>query len=199
MKREVLFLLLNDYADWESAFLASALNGGVTPDQNINYTVRTVAPTLDGVRSIGGFRTAADYDFDSIPDDYAALVLIGGMSWQSPEAERVTDIVYKAIEAKKVVGAICNAASFLAAHGFLNNVRHTGNTAEQLEAWGGTNYANRSQYIEKQAVSDGGIITANGSGYLEFAREMLLALEAADTERIESWYSFIRNGFYNRR
>ena len=29
MKQEVLFLLLNEYADWEGAFLAISLNTGV--------------------------------------------------------------------------------------------------------------------------------------------------------------------------
>lgn len=29
MKKEVLFLLLNEYADWEGAYLASTLNAGV--------------------------------------------------------------------------------------------------------------------------------------------------------------------------
>ena len=120
MKREVLFLILDDYADWESAFLASALNSGVRLGGKMTeYVPKTVAPTLDGARSIGGFRTAADYDFDSMPDDYAALVLVGGLSWQSPEAERVIEIVRKATADKKIVGAICNGASFLAANGFL--------------------------------------------------------------------------------
>lgn len=200
MKREVLFVILDNYADWESAFLAPALNTGVRfGGETTKYVSKTVAPTLDGARSIGGFRTAADYDFDSMPDDYAALVLVGGLSWQSPEAERLIEIVRKATADKKIVGAICNGASFLAAHGFLNHVRHTGNTVEQLELWGGANYTNRAGYVEAQAVADGGIVTANGSGYLEFAREMLLALEVDDKEHIEAWYGFNRNGLYNQQ
>ena len=80
-----------------------------------------------------------------------------------------------------------------------NHVRHTGNTVEQLELWGGANYTNRAGYVEAQAVADGGIVTANGSGYLEFAREMLLALEVDDKEHIEAWYGFNRNGLYNQQ
>lgn len=30
MKKEVLFLLLDDFADWEGAFLATGLNTGLT-------------------------------------------------------------------------------------------------------------------------------------------------------------------------
>ncbi len=29
--KEVLIIILNDYADWEGAFLASSLNAGVLP------------------------------------------------------------------------------------------------------------------------------------------------------------------------
>ena len=54
MKQEVLFLLLNDYADWEGAFLSISLNAGVLPGNEVKYISKTVAPTLDEVRSIGG-------------------------------------------------------------------------------------------------------------------------------------------------
>ena len=75
MKQEVLFLLLNDYADWEGAFLSISLNAGVLPGNEVKYISKTVAPTLDEVRSIGGFRTVPDYSFQTMPADYAALVL----------------------------------------------------------------------------------------------------------------------------
>ena len=89
MKQEVLFIILNEYADWESAFVAASLHSGLMPGSEIKYIVKTVAPTLDAVCSLGGFRTLPDYSFDNLPSDYAALVLIGGMQWQSAEAERV--------------------------------------------------------------------------------------------------------------
>ena len=97
MKQEVLFLLLNDYADWEGAFLSISLNAGVLPGNEVKYISKTVAPTLDEVRSIGGFRTVPDYSFQTMPADYAALVLIGGMQWQSPESELVVPIVQDAL------------------------------------------------------------------------------------------------------
>ena len=46
MKQEVLFLLLNDYADWEGAFLSISLNAGVLPGNEVKYISKTVAPTL---------------------------------------------------------------------------------------------------------------------------------------------------------
>ncbi len=76
--KKVLFVLLNEYTDWEGAFLSTALHVGVIPGSEIKYRVYTVAPTLDAVCSIGGFKTLPDYSFENMPKDYAALVLIGG-------------------------------------------------------------------------------------------------------------------------
>lgn len=194
MKQKVLFLLLNDYADWEGAFLASSLNAGVMPGSEVKFTAYTLAPTLNKVHSLGGFQTLPDYSFQTMPKDYAALILIGGMQWQSPEAEQVVPLVQDALQRGKIVGAICNAASFLAAHGFLNQVNHTGNTLPQLKLWGGERYTNEAGYQEEQAVSDKNIVTANGTGYLEFTRELLLLLQADTPERIEASYDFSKNG-----
>lgn len=61
-----------------------------------------------------------------MPNDYAALVLIGGFGWfDELEADKVVPIVRRAIKKGIIVGAICNAASFLAKHGFLNEIKHT--------------------------------------------------------------------------
>lgn len=196
MKNNVLFVLLDKYAEWEAAPLAAALNSGVTPLGDTRYTTATVAPTADAVSSIGGFSTLPDYDFDSMPQDYAAIVLVGGMSWDKPEAGRVEELVARALREGKTVGAICNGASFMAAHGFLNDVAHTGNGLDQLRLWGGERYTNPEGFIERQAVADGSIVTANGSAGIEFAREMLLALEADTRENIDAWYDFNKHGLY---
>ncbi|MFC2582263.1 MAG: type 1 glutamine amidotransferase family protein, partial [Segatella oris] len=183
------------YTDWEGAFLSTALHVGVIPGGEIKYEVHTIAPTSDAVRSIGGFRTLPDYSFENMPKDYAALVLIGGNRWDSPEAELFVPLVREALDKGKIIGAICNGASFLCSHGFLNNVKHTGNGLDQLKKWGDIVYTNAENYVEAQAVSDKNIVTANGVGHLEFTREMLLLLEANTPENIASWYDFYKNGF----
>lgn len=195
MKQEVLFIILNEYADWESSFLSTSLKSGVMPGSETKYIPKTVAPTLDEVRTTGGFRTLPDYSFQTMPTDYAALILIGGMQWNSPEAEQVVPLVEDALQRGKIIGAICNAASFMCSHGFLNDVKHTGNTLSQLKLWGGERYTNEAGYEEKQAVSDKKIVTANGIGYLEFTRELLLLLQAETPEKINATYDFYKNGF----
>ncbi len=196
MTNEVLYLLLNDYTDHEAVYLSEGISSDESAlKENPKYVNKVVAPTLEPVKSIGGFRTIPDYSFDTMPDDYAALVLIGGFGWKTLDAEQVVPIVCKAIKSGKIIGAICNAASFMAKHGFLNAVKHTGNGLEQLKLWGGENYTNQGDYIHAQVVSDKNIVTANGSATLEFAKELLLLLENDAPERIEMFYQFNKQGF----
>lgn len=196
MSNEILYILLPDYAAHEAVYLSQSIaSDDFAMKENPKYVNKVVAPTLEPVKSIGGFRTLPDYSFDTIPDDYAAVVLIGGFGWATPVAESVEPIVRQAIEKGKIVGAICNAASWMAKHGFLNSVRHTGNGSEQLRLWGGDNYTNHDGYVNAQAVSDNKIVTANGSATLEFAKELLLLLENDTPERIEMYYQFNKQGF----
>ena len=196
MSNEILYVLLPDYAEHEMVYLAQAIaSDEFALKEAPKYVNKAVASTMEPVKSIGGFRALPDYSFDTLPDDYAALVLIGGFGWSTPVAERVVPIVRKAVEKGKTVGAICNAASWMARHGFLNAVKHTGNGLDQLKLWGGENYTNPDGYTHAQAVSDRNVVTANGSATLEFARELLLLLENDTPERIEMYYQFNKQGF----
>lgn len=193
--KTILFVLLDQFADWESAFSPQRFAAALCRD------ARDATPC--GMRRPGSSRTLdrrhdphPDCDTETLPDDCAGLILVGGMSWATPETERIVPLVREALSHGILVGAICNAASFLAAHGFLNGVRHTGNGLEMLREWGGANYTGEKLYQERQAVRDGNVVTANGSGYLEFTRECLLALEADTPEQIAASYAFNKHGFY---
>lgn len=196
MTNEILYILLPDFAAHEMVYLMEAISSDeqqLKPDPK--YVNRVVAPTAEPVTAIGGFRVMPDYTLADMPDDYAALVLVGGYGWLTHAADEVVPVVRKAVEEGKIVGAICNGASFMARAGFLNKVRHTGNGLDQLRLWGGDSYTNPEGYVHRQAVADGRIVTANGSGVLEFTRELLLLLENDTPERIEMYYQFNRRGF----
>lgn len=198
MSNEILYILLPEYAAHEAVYLSQAIaSDEQAPKEHPKYVNKTVGPTLEPVRSIGGFRTLPDYSFDTMPEDYAALILIGGFGWATPVADKVLPIVRKAIAQGKTVGAICNGASFMAKGGFLNKIRHTGNGPDQLKLWGGENYTNLQGYVHAQAVSDSNVVTANGSATLEFAKELLTLLENDTPERIEMYYQFNKQGFCN--
>lgn len=192
MKKTILFVILDQYADWEGAYLSSALkmlNGE-------EYTVKTVSLTKDSIESIGGFHALPDYDIHSIPEDYEALILIGGMTWRNENAAQIKPLVEKCLEAGKILGGICDASAFLGTAGALNHVRHTSNDLNDLKQWAGNAYTGENQYLMEQAVRDQNIITANGTAALEFAREVLLALEAAPEDKIIEWYRFHKYGYY---
>ena len=192
MKKQILFVLLEQYADWEAAYLSSALymlGKG-------RFEVKTASLTTDMVTSIGGFRMKPDYNIDSIPSDYEALILVGGMAWRNPAARKIKPLAEKCLAAGKLLGAICDASAFLGTIGALNHGKHTSNDLKDLRQWAGEAYTGEGQYLKQQAVCDKNIITANGTAALEFAREVLLALEAAPEDKITEWYNFHKLGCY---
>jgi len=155
MMKEILYILLDNYAEHEIGFMPSAVStDGICFRKEPKYINKIVAPTMEPVKSLGGMRTLPDYSFETMPEDYAALVLIGGFGW----------------------------------------IKHTGNGIDQLKLWGGNNYTNEAGYVNEQAVADGRIVTANGSGYLEFTRELLKLLENDTPEMINRWYTFMSDG-----
>lgn len=189
----ILFVLLDQWADWEAAYLASALR---MLGQN-EYAVKTVSLSTNAVESIGGFRVVPDFALQTAPEEYEALVLVGGMSWRSEEAKQVKPLVDRCLAQGRVLGGICDAAGFLGAVGALNGVRHTGNDLDDLKAWAGDAYTNEKNFAKEQAVRDGGVVTANGTAALEFAKEVLFALNAAPQGKILGWYEFHKQGWYN--
>lgn len=60
------------------------------------------------------------------------------------------------------------------------------------------NYKGEKNYIEKQTVSDDNVITANGTATLEFAKEIMLYLNAKPADKINEWYKFHKVGFYQK-
>lgn len=192
MKKTILFVILEQYADWEAAYLSSAIN---MLGQG-NYEIKTVSLNKEPVESIGGFHAIPDYDIQSIPANYEALILIGGMTWRNENAKQIEPLVKNCFNNNKVLGGICDASAFLGTVGVLNNVNHTSNDLNDLKTWAGNAYTGEKHYIAKQAVSDKNIITANGTAALEFAKEIMLTLKIASDDKITEWYNFHKLGYY---
>ncbi|UTJ44958.1 DJ-1/PfpI family protein [Klebsiella grimontii] len=194
-RKEVLFVLIEEYADWEFALLAPGLRRGVGIWEP-QYDVRTVAADAGPVMSIGGVRCLPDYTFETIPDDYAALVLVGGMNWWGEEARRVVPLVEQAQARQIVVGAICDASAFLGAHGFLNDVDHTSNGLAYLQNRAGSAYSGAARYRSVPSVRDGNLVTANGVGFVDFTCNMLAALNATQAGEIEAMRAAFTSGMF---
>lgn len=192
MKKTILFVILQQYADWEVAYISSAISMLGQGE----YEIKTVSLSKDYVQSIGGFKVQPDYDMESVPEDYEALILIGGMTWRSENTQKVKTLVEDCFQKGKILGGICDASAYLGTVGVLNDAIHTSNDLNDLKQWAGSMYTGEKKYIAKQAVSDKNIITANGTAPLEFAKEILLALNVASEDKISDWYNFHKLGFY---
>lgn len=189
--KEILFTLLNDYADWEAGPLAAALH------QKEGFCVKTASLSKQAVRSLGGFSTLPDYDLgEACQRTFSGLILIGGSSWRTQEARQVEALVKYAVKRHAVIAAISDASVFLGAMGLLNNVAHTSNRPEDLQRFAGSAYTNAAQYQNPQAVRSGGIVTANGTASLEFGREVLIALGAMSDGEAKQWYDFYKLGYW---
>lgn len=185
----VNYMLLPDFAPWECAFLAPALE--TVGEGRIEN--RFLTPGGGIVKALGGMRAVADGGLEEVANG-DALVLVGGLGWKTDAAEPVKEPVLEFLRTGRPVGAICNGVAFLATLGALNDHAHSGNGVDDLQEWAKDAYS-PDRFVELQAVRDGSLVTANGTAPLEFAREFMMAL-GLDRERIEDWYAFNKAGFY---
>lgn len=186
MKRAV-FLVLNKYADWEGGYLSSQLN------KDSEWMVKT-ASIAHEVTSIGGFTTKVDYQIEEIPNDIDLLVLIGGDAWQVEEVKLV-ELIQARLNSGKFVAAICGSVDYLARNGLLDGYKHTGNAQYLWRKY--INYHNDVDYIDKQAVVDKNLVTANGTAALEFTNLVLKMIKFTSDEQVDKMTDLYELGFYN--
>ncbi|MCC8365929.1 DJ-1/PfpI family protein [Xenorhabdus sp. PB61.4] len=186
--KKAIFFLLNDYADWESAYLASRLN------ISKEWLVETASLDKGTCKSIGGFNTVIDYSLAMIPRDIELFILIGGNSWNIDNSELKSLITFY-LTSGVIVGAICGAVDFLAKNGLLNNFQHTGNSQY---LWNGyQEYKNGKNFIKEQSVTDRNLITANGTAAIEFSEQILKVIYSNKKEEIEKEHELFKVGYYN--
>ena len=102
----ILLVLLEEYADWETAYISSVVH---LLGQG-KFEIKTVSLSTQSVRSIGGLQTIPDYTIDTVPDDYAALLLIGGMRWREERARKLFPLVTHCSQNGRLLGGICDEA-----------------------------------------------------------------------------------------
>ncbi|MGI5456584.1 type 1 glutamine amidotransferase family protein [Streptomyces sp. CA-249302] len=167
-------------ADWETghatAYLARA-----------GYEVRTVGHTRDLVRSIGGLGIRPDLTLDELrPEDSSLFILPGADLWDTgddlaPFARKAREF----LDAGTPVAAICGATAGLAREGLLDGRDHTSAVSFYLAA---TGYQGGERYVEADAVSDGGLVTAGPTEPVAFAREVFRMLGVYEGEVLDAWY-----------
>lgn len=186
--KTALFVLLDQYADWEAAYLLSLLN------QRDDWQIQT-GSNLPQVRSIGGLQTTIDLNFSEIDRMYHLLVLVGGNSWDIQNQE-LYRIIEKQLAHHLPVAGICGAVDYLAFYGFLEGYKHTGNSPILWQDF--QNYRSPENFVERQAVSDRNLVTANGTAALDFT-EFVLQLIGDSLIEAKKEVDLYRLGYYGYR
>ncbi|MEU3783552.1 DJ-1/PfpI family protein [Streptomyces sp900129855] len=197
MSRKPVHLAVYDtLADWETGHATAYLARG-------GYEIRTVGPSgasgvsgpsrssgasrAEPVVSIGGLRVQPDLALAGVrPEDSALLILPGADLWDTsddlaPFARKAREF----LDAGTPVAAICGATAGLAREGLLDDRDHTSAVSFYLAA---TGYGGAERYVEADAVTDRGLITAGPTEPVAFAREILGLLGVYEGEVLEAWY-----------
>ncbi|WP_406159242.1 glutamine amidotransferase [Streptomyces sp. NBC_00882] len=181
MSRKPVHLAVYDtYADWETghatAYLARA-----------GYEIRTAGPSREPVTSIGGLRVQPACALDDVrPSESSLLILPGADLWDAgddlaPFARKAREF----LDAGVPVAAICGATVGLAREGLLDDREHTSAVSFYLAA---TGYGGGERYVDADAVTDRGLITAGPTEPVAFAREIFRLLGVYDGEVLDAWY-----------
>ncbi|MFF3328836.1 type 1 glutamine amidotransferase family protein [Streptomyces sp. NPDC002888] len=179
-RKRVHLAVYDTYADWETghatAYLARA-----------GYEVRTVGPSAEPVRSIGGLRVQPDLALDAVrPQDSSLLILPGADLWDtSDDLAPFARTARAFLDAEVPVAAICGATAGLAREGLLDDRAHTSAVSFYLAA---TGYGGGERYVDTDAVGDRGLITAGPTEPVAFAREIFRLLGVYEGEVLDAWY-----------
>ncbi|CAL9298264.1 MULTISPECIES: type 1 glutamine amidotransferase family protein [unclassified Streptomyces] len=181
MTRKPVHLALYDtFADWETGHATAHL-------ARAGYAVRTVTPAGEPVTGIGGLRVLSDLALAELrPEDSALLILPGADRWD--EGDDLAPFARTArafLDAGVPVAAICGATAGLAREGLLDTRAHTSAAPFYLAA---TGYAGGDRYVEADAVTDGGLVTAGPTEPVAFAREIFRLLGVHDDTVNDAWY-----------
>ncbi|MHA7262644.1 DJ-1/PfpI family protein [Arthrobacter sp. TMN-37] len=186
----VLLYLPEGMADWEVGYASAELSGGqfLRPERQVSLS--TASADGGPIRTMGGMTVIPDTALaDLTGDGIDALILPGGTGWEDAAANAdVLDLAARLKDRGAPVAAICGAVDALAGAGLLNDVAHTGNTADSLAAHEG--YSGSALYREQLAVAERGMVTAGSWAPVEFAAEIFRTLEVMDEETLASWLLF---------
>ncbi|WP_371598883.1 type 1 glutamine amidotransferase family protein [Streptomyces sp. NBC_00564] len=178
--KPVHLAVYDTFADWETghttAYLARA-----------GREIRTVGPTREPVKTVGGVRIQPDLALDELrPEDSSLLILTGADLWDT--GDDLAPFARKArafLDAGVPVAAICGGTAGLAREGLLDDRAHTSAVSFYLAA---TGYKGGERYVDTDAVTDGNLITAGPTEPVAFAREVFGLLGVYEGEVLDAWY-----------
>jgi putative intracellular protease/amidase len=183
--RKCFMFVFNGFSDWEPALAIAGLQ------QFTDVEVNTFS--VDGlpVRSMGNVHVVPNLSLRDLPKAEIALMLLpGGGAWDENKNKEILSLVAEVINADVPLAAICGATSFLAQHQFLDSRAHTSNDLEMYLRKVAPTYRGDQYYLKEHCVTDGNLITANGTAMVQFARAIFNKLNVTENEQLKFWFGF---------
>lgn len=191
-QQTVHLFVLDTMSDWEPGYAVAGINQPAFQRNPGRYTVRTVGPTRDPVRTMGGIAILPDVALEELrPEESAMLILPGAATWDGGAHPEAVEKARAFLAAGVPVAAICGATGALARGGLLDARPHTSNAREYL-SWQ-TGYAGAAHYVDAPAHRDGDLVTASGTAPVDFARAVFDRLELYAPEVLDAWYALYKH------
>lgn len=190
MNSKVAYLYVFDtMADWEIGYLTAELNSGRYYKKGLKLLkIITVGTKKTPIITMGGLKILPDIDLEELRIENAvSLILPGGDTWTEAVHDPILSIAEQCLQKGILVAAICGATFGLAGKGLLDSRCHTSNDLEYLK-YICPNYKGEQAYRQEAVVTVGNLITASGIAPLEFALQVLTALEVFSDKTLEAWY-----------
>lgn len=189
MNKIVYLYVFDTMADWEIGYLTAEINSGRYFRKGIpKLKIVTVGLTKDPITTMGGIKLLPEIKLEDCQfDGTEALILPGGDTWLDSIHERILDFAEMCLRKNIIVAAICGATFGLARRGMLDSRHHTSNDLTFLKEIC-PNYKGADYYKDIPAVTDEKLITAPGTSPLEFAFEVIKALDVFEENKLEAWY-----------
>ena len=143
---------------------------------------------------MGGLTVVPDCLIDDIAvNETSVLLLPGADTWSDPRHGTIIKKASELLSLGATVGAICGATVALANFGLLDNRRHTSNGHGFLEMFSPI-YKGQDFYVEEPSVADRNLITANSTGALLWAKQIIEHLGVFESDTLEFWYEYFCTG-----
>lgn len=193
MKNTVYLYVCDTMADWEIGYLTAELNSGrYFKKGQASSKLVTVGLDKTPITTMGGLKIMPDLGLQECSFTSGDLLILpGGETWTESIHEPVLQAAERCLKEEVWVAAICGATIGLARTGLLDTRAHTSNDLEYLKMICPA-YTGEPLYKPQPAVTDGKLITASGIAPLEFAVQVLKALDVFSDQKLEAWYNLYK-------
>lgn len=184
----VWVVVFDGWADYQTALACAEIR------QHGGFRVRFAGLDTEPVTSASGLRMLPDSTVEEISADGGGMIIVpGGPLWEERDVPAVIEAVRTFREREIPIAAIGSGTLALARAGVLGGSRHTSNGLAYLKQHV-PEYRDELHYVNVIDVADGGLVTANSAGAIDFAHEIIKLLEVLDEPERRTWYRLHKEG-----